>query len=269
MNYSFMTFSCPELTLDEVLSLATELGYTGIEPRLGSGHKHGVEIDTDSETRNNIKEKVAQSGIELACLATSCKYADPETVQENIETTQKTIELAAAIDCPRIRVFGGVIPDGISREDAISAVTEALKTIADTAEKHKVTVCFETHDHWCDPKHVAEVIKRVDNPYIAVNWDIMHPVRIAKVTMDDAFNTLKPWIRHLHVHDGITTEDGGLVMKPIGEGIIDHRRALELLTKNDYQGYISGEWINWEPYETHLPRELAIMKKYEQEIGNK
>jgi len=31
-----------------------------------------------------------------------------------------------------------------------------------------------------------------------------------------------------------------------------------------YEGYLSGEWINWsDPYEAHLPRELATMKSYE------
>ena len=43
MKYSFMSFSCPELTLDEMLSMAKEFGYDGIEPRISSNHRHGVE----------------------------------------------------------------------------------------------------------------------------------------------------------------------------------------------------------------------------------
>ena len=35
----------------------------------------------------------------------------------------------------------------------------------------------------------------------------------------------------------------------------------------DYPGFISGEWINWEPYEQHLPRELATLKGYEKELS--
>ena len=40
MKYSFMSFSCPELKLEEILKLAQKYGYEGIEPRIGSGHKH-------------------------------------------------------------------------------------------------------------------------------------------------------------------------------------------------------------------------------------
>lgn len=80
--------------------------------------------------------------------------------------------------------------------------------------------------------------------------------------MDDAFETLRPWIEHVHFHDGVTTADR-LQMVPIGTGEIDHRRAVQLLQAMPYTNYLSGEWINWEPWETHLPRELAVMRGYE------
>ena len=104
-------------------------------------------------------------------------------------------------------------------------------------------------------------MKRVDHPAIAVNWDIMHPVHGAGVSMDHAFEALKPWIRHVHFHDG-GTQEGKWGLVPIGEGDIDHRRAVQLLHSVGYDGFLSGEWIGWEPYETHLPRELATMKRY-------
>lgn len=31
--------------------------------------------------------------------------------------------------------------------------------------------------------------------------------------------------------------------------------------------FLSGEWIDWEPYATHLPRELATLKRLERENG--
>ena len=54
---------------------------------------------------------------------------------------------------------------------------------------------------------------------------------------------------------------------PIGTGGYDHRRTLELLQNASYTGYLSGEWINWEPPLTHLPRELAAMRAYEAELA--
>jgi sugar phosphate isomerase/epimerase len=265
-----MTFSCPELSLDEVIELAEKLGYDSFEPRIGSGHKHGVETDADQETRKQIKEKVVASKIELSCLATSCNYSNPETCAQMVKDTLAAIELASDVGCKRLRVFGGPIPEGISREQAIDAVAEALKSVAPLAEEKNVAVCLETHDDWCNPEHVAAVIKKVDSPAIAVNWDIMHPVRTAEKTMDSAFETLKPWIKHCHIHDGVWVgEDKSLSLKPIGQGMVDHKRAIELLSQMGYEDALSGEWINWAgfPYEQHLPHELATLKEIESSLN--
>jgi sugar phosphate isomerase/epimerase len=91
----------------------------------------------------------------------------------------------------------------------------------------------------------------------------MHPIRAGRITMDEAYAIVRPWIGHVHFHDGSASLDK-LELLPIGQGDIDHRRAVQLLEGMPYTGYLSGEWINWEPYEVHLPRELAAMKAFEQ-----
>ncbi|MFH1008561.1 MAG: sugar phosphate isomerase/epimerase family protein [Candidatus Latescibacterota bacterium] len=258
----FMTFSTPHLSLPEVLEYAGRYGYNGIEPRLDEGHAHGIEVAATSEQRAAIKQRVADSGIALACLATSLKYADPDRTETMIRQTHERIDLAGDVGAPAMRVFGGQIPEGINREQAIDLLAESLGAVAGHADDRGVTLCLETHDDWCDPTHVAEVVAGVNHPAIAVNWDIMHPVRTGNATIDESFIVLKPWIRHLHVHDG---DDSGLL--PIGEGIVDHRRAIALLKTISFDGFLSGEWIDWESYAIHLPRELQTLKRYEQEVS--
>lgn len=265
MKYAFMTFSTPELTLAEVLETARRLGYDGIEPRMDSGHAHGVELGATAAERAEIAKQAADAGIPLACLATSLRYADPAAAASAVEQTHARIDLASDIGAPTMRVFGGQLAKGLVREQAIDLVSDCLAKVADHAAERDVTVCMETHDDWCDPAHVAAVLSRVDHPAVACNWDIMHPVRNDLATIDESFEALKPWIRHLHVHDG--TGDR-IELTPIGEGIIDHRRAVELLMGTGYEGYLSGEWINWDDaWEVHLPRELATLRRYEQELA--
>jgi sugar phosphate isomerase/epimerase len=263
MKYSFMSFSCPTLTFPQILEAARRFGYEGVEPRIVCGHAHGVELESRAEARRQIRAQASDAGIAIACVATSCTYADPAGTAKQIEDTRKSVELAADIGAPCIRVFGGTIAKGLSREDAVRLVADSLTQVADHARQHGVTICMETHDDWCDPNHVAAVVRRVAHPAIAVNWDIMHPVRRGNATMDSAFVALKPWIRHLHVHDGLDVGTQ-LKMVPIGTGAIDHRRAIQLLREIGYSGFISGEWIGWEDaYDVHLPREVAILRGYE------
>lgn len=266
MKYSFMTFSCPDLTLVQALTLAKKLGYDAIEPRLADGQKHGIELEIDTTRRRELRKVVADSGIPLCCIATSCMYANPAESKKEVENTRRAIDLAGDLGAPRIRVFGGQIKGGLSREQAVDLVAESLRAVAQQAKERGVIVCMESHDDWCHPDHVAQVMKKVNHPNIAVNWDIMHPVRTAHVTMDYAFQTLRPWVKHVHFHDG-KVDNNRLDLVPIGTGDIDHRLALKLLKTMPYRDYLSGEWIGWEPYEVHLPRELATMKQYEKELA--
>jgi len=265
VKYAFMSFSTTELTLSEVLAVAKRYGYDGVEPRLDANHKHGVEVSASPEQRSAMRKRVKDSGIAMACLATSLRYVDPAVTEEVLEQTRARIDLAGDLGVPCMRVFGGKIAEGVSREQAVDLVAESLGRVADHAAERGVVLCMETHDDWCNPADVAAVMQRAHHPAIAVNWDVMHPVRMKFATIEESFAALQPWIRHLHVHDGVSTN--GLVLKPIGEGEVDHRRAVGLLTSAHYDGYLSGEWIQWEdPYDLHLPRELATLKRYEQEL---
>ncbi|MFA7231289.1 MAG: sugar phosphate isomerase/epimerase family protein [Victivallaceae bacterium] len=264
MKYSFMSFSTPALTLDEMFATARRYGYAGIEPRIDSKHAHGIEVCMTPEQRKSTQARIAGGDIKIACLATSLSYADPAKTDDMITQTHERIDLAGDLAIPVIRVFGGKIPEGISREKAIDLLVSSLLKVADYAEERGVAVCLETHDDWCNPEHVAAVMQQVNHAAIRVNWDIMHPARTGKVSIKNAFDTLKPWIRHVHIHDGTLSEN--LQFVPIGAGDIDHRSALELLKSINFNGYLSGEWINWEPYDVHLPREIAIMKNYEKNL---
>lgn len=263
MKYSFMSFSTPELDSMQIAEFARKHGYEAFEARISSSHRHGLELDTPKQVVKEIRNSMEKSGVEICCIATGCSYSNPESYEENIETTKASIDLAYEAGAPLIRVFGGVIPEGISREKSFDLIVGALKKLSDYAFKKNIIICVETHDHWCVPEAVEGIMKAVDHPSVAVNWDIMHPVLREGYSIESAFNILKPWIKHVHIHDG-NMIDNKLVFLPIGEGAVDHKTAVKLLKNSGYEGYLSGEWIGWEPYELHLPRELHTMRSYEQ-----
>ncbi len=262
MKYSFMTFSTPDLSLAEVLALASEYGYDGIEPRIDAKHAHGIEVSLSQTERAAARQQAADAGIALACLATSCKFNTPDAIDDMIAQAHDRIDLAGDLGIPALRVFGGGAGPQADGGPNVDFLVQAIATVADHAAERRVTICLETHDSWSDPKRVAAALRQVDHPAIAANWDILHPVRRGFATVEDSFQALKPWIRHLHVHDG-DGPDGRMV--PMGTGIVDHRQAVQLLLSIDYQGYLSGEWINWRAPADHLPQELATLKSYEAE----
>jgi len=268
LKYAFMTASCPDLEFAEVLALARQDRYDGIELRVSNDHKHGVEFTSSLEERKIAKQDAADAGVALCCVATSCRFADPETVAAALADTHLAIDLAGDLEAPCVRIFGGVIGTGLSRDEAVDSVVRAMNDLKEHAGDRGVRLGLETHDDWCDPAHLVRVVQEVDHDAVGINWDLMHPVMTADQTIDEAFEAVKPWLVHVHFHDGYWEGEGKnkRVMAPMGEGVIDHRRALQLLHSINYDGFVSGEWIRWKPHSEYLAQELETLKSYEAEL---
>ncbi len=257
-----MSFSCPDLTLAEMLEAAAQWGYKGLEPRIDAGHAHGIETSLTPAARQAVRQQVAASPVTLCCLASSARFADPDTCGDYLDATRRELDLAADLDIPVLRIFGGHFPDTVDRAAAIDSLAEALATLTDQAEDCDTTLCLETHDAWCNPHHVVQVLEQVNHPRVAANWDVLHPVRTTEMTLAESLAILSPWIRHVHMHDA-TLAPGRIHYVPIGTGAIDHRQVIRGLQAIAYTGYMSGEWIGYTPWQEHLPDEMARLQQVE------
>lgn len=261
MKYSFMTFSCPDLNFEEVINLAVKYGYDGIELRIEANHAHGAEPDTPIEELHRMRDFAKNRGVEVACIATSCQFAKLELSEKTLEDAKRAVDMAREIGCPAIRVFAGAP----MQEETLEKMAETLIKLSDYIKTTDVIVCMETHDYSSDIYLVEKLMKLVNRENIAVNWDFMHPTLRMGTPIEEVYKVLKPWIRHCHIHDGVLNERRNCVFLPMGTGKVDHNKALELLKKDNYSGYLSGEWINWnEP--NYLEKELKSLKDIERSI---
>jgi len=266
MKFCFMTWVCPEWEVPTLIAKCREYGYQGVEFRVECDHKHRVELEASPDYLRWVRESFAEAGLETPCIATSQRFSsnDPSERQEQIDLARRYIDLAATVGAPIIRVFGGPIPEGVSRESATKYMAEALREVGAHAAQCDVLVGLETHDHFSRAQDAVAVIEETNHPNIRCLWDIMHPITHGE-TMTEAFSYVKPHVIHCHIHDG-KKEDGNIVLTFPGEGIVDHRQAMELLHTINFQGYLSGEFINWLPPEVVLPRYAEILSHYLEDI---
>ncbi|MEK8129091.1 sugar phosphate isomerase/epimerase [Paenibacillus filicis] len=261
MKYAFNSASCPELSLDELIQTARIYDYQGLELRSGIGHRHGVELTAGQMEKSRLRTLLADSEIEICCLSISNTFSKPVEVGYQIGETMSYLELASSLSIPNVRVFCGRIPADGSRETSRESIIDALYSLGEVAGDCGVRLVVETHDHWSDPRLMAEIMREVNRPQVAVAWDVIHTEREGQAGPEEVYETLGPWIQHVHFHDGLRRLDR-LHYRPIGTGEFDQLRIARVLVKAGYQGYVSGEWYNWEPYEIHLPRELAAWKRF-------
>jgi len=269
MQISFMTWACPNWSLNEVLTGAIKYGYDSVEPRVEAKQKHGIELDTTKKQRKEIRASFEDMGVAMSCLATSRTFSMADSAQrrESVELTKRYVDLAKDVGCRHIRIFGGGTPEGQDFAAVKSYVAEAVSECAIHAGQAGVYLCFETHDSYCHSADALEVITMADHPHAAICWDVMHPFRVGE-TMQQAFDNVKAHVRHCHVHDGVRPEDGGAggwELALMGEGDIPHLEAFRLLAGIGFEGAMSGEWINFLPPDEILPHDARVMRQYRQE----
>jgi len=241
MRLAFMTWACPNWTAEQIVEAAKRYGYEGVEFRLSVNHAHGVEIDTDKEQRSLVRRIFRDNGLTIACLASGVRFssADENERRKMVEQAKKEIELAADLECSCIRVFGGNLPQNVSREDAHRYIADCLRELGEFAAPHRVFVCLETHDAFSQAKHATEVVKLADHPNVAIVWDIRHPLAHGE-TMQEAFEYVKPFVKHCHIGDRKRV-DGKWQFAHIGDGEIPVGEAIKLLQTIDFKGFLSFE----------------------------
>ena len=102
MTLSFSTLGCPKLSFRDVLSLAKELGYNGIELR---GIMQTIDApDLKEFSEENYKatlERLEQLGLEIPILTSACKLYREEKWDATLKLAKRYVDMAKRIAIPR------------------------------------------------------------------------------------------------------------------------------------------------------------------------
>ncbi len=237
MKISFMTFACPEWSLDEVIDAAGRYGYHGVEFRCDAKHAHGLEVYIGDNERKAIARKLEKADIEICCLATSLQFAR-EVVHDEAPAR---IKLAADLGCPALRVFCGPPPTEMDDDTLIRTVAENLRAIATLAEQSQVQLWLETHDRMSKATLAAPAVRMANHPNVGLNYDNMHPYRQGE-PLETTLAQVDGLVRHTHFHDAINAPDK-VIVTPFGKGQMPLDEMFTGLLDMGYDGYISGEWF--------------------------
>ena len=110
-----------------------------------------------------------------------------------------------------------------------------------------MTVLLETHGDFSGSDDILKVMEGVSHPNIALVWDIANMWTITKESPSLVYAKLKKYIRHTHIKDAKLIGDK-LEYKLLGQGEVPIFEAIDILSKDNYQGYYSFEWEKlWHP----------------------
>ena len=229
MKLSFSTRGWPGLSFEEMLEVALEMGFSGIEvynlqstpallERGGEFHKYNV-----AATARTLREKK----LSIPCFDTSL---DISKCPEAVESAKALMEVARDGGVPYV-----VVCALTDNEDAVfSALTELLPV----AEENEVTVLVKTSGIYSDTARLRNMLDRFASDRLAALWDVHHPYRDMGESGDDTIKNLGSYVCHVHLRD---SDDNG-AYQLIGEGTMPIDDVMRALSSVNYDAYISLEW---------------------------
>lgn len=249
MKIGVSTLGCPDWTLDQILSRCKAYGYQGIEWR-----GLGPDLDLTQSPAFATPAAVARTrqghrdaGLEICGVDSSARLADVDAAAwaGHLDHARRMIDLAAALDAPFVRVFGGDGSADEPRAVTASRVADRLLLLGEYAQQAggSVSVVLETHDAFSTGVQVAEVLSQAQHPRVGALWDLHHPYRQGELPQQ-TWAALGPYVRQTHIKD---SHPGGTYCL-LGEGDIPIRDMLRLLAQGGYQGWVNLEWEKrWVP----------------------
>ena len=245
MKIAFSTLCCPNYEWKEIFSMATDLGFDGIEVR------HIQEDEAKSPFRYDKCDETAETlkklKIEIPCLSTGGCLKLNELWDETKAEILTYISIASKLGTKYIRILGDLHESPESEVDD-AVICERIKEIAPEAEKHNITLLVETNGVYANTERLCSLLNSVASDNVAALWDVHHPYRFFGETPETTLTNLGAYIKHVHVKDSVMTEDGKVEYKIIGEGDLPLNDIMLALKSINYEGYVTLEWVKrWYP----------------------
>lgn len=261
MKISFSTLSC-SWPLEDIVKRAAEIGYEGIEVRGIQDVMFLPKIQAFlPENISGTKRLLKDYNIEICGLGTSCRFDDPQKLEASIDEGKQSIDLAAELGCPYIRVFGDAVNRELSYEGTVLQITNSLYELGEYSNGKDVIVLLETHGSFSKSDMVRNVIEKVKHPNVAVLWDIEHPFKHGE-SIRGTYDNIGKYVRHLHIKDAVTSGEEVRLCN-IGEGNIPIRECISLLNEKGFDGYVSLEWEQkWKPYLEPIDKAVVTYYNY-------
>jgi sugar phosphate isomerase/epimerase len=251
-----------QLTVDEFLVKAKELGYEGV--MLVAKRPHVSPHDYDKAARARLKAKIDSLGLTLVGLAGYTDFTagidKPGIPNAEIQATWvgEIAELANDLGTKMVRVFTGYERPGIPYDKQYAEVVTGLKMAGKLAAKYDVTLAVQNH-HDIALHHDAMywLLKEVNLPNVMAGWDAWSPTLegLSREELRQSILKMKPFIVNTIAADYVThprfsyvnnltnyqAEQAVMRAVPMGQGIIDYKTWFNTLKEIGYQGWVVYE----------------------------
>lgn len=262
MRIAFSTIACPFYGPEQMAEAARAHGYDGVELYAAWGRT----LTPDLLAAELARVRRALRGVPIVCLNSFATLGQPDPVERAASeaTLALAIELAAELECPLVKAFGGDVPDGVSREEVAATGAELLARASARAGRLGVTCVVETHDGFCRGRDLAALLALAPPAATGALWDVHHPVRMGEA-VEETDDAIGERVAHVHVKDAVAS-GAGWRFTALGEGALPIPELLTKLAGRGFDGAVSVDYEKlWHPAldepEDSLPQHARVLRR--------
>lgn len=166
---------------------------------------------------------------------------DPNRIEEFQAGVPKAIEYAKALGCSQVNCLAGIVPDGVTEQDAHNAFVINLRFAAQALKTEGIALVIEAINTRDIPgfflnttEQAKAVIKEVGSDNISVQYDIYH-MQIMEGDLTPTMSANIGQIAHVQLADNPGRHEPGT-------GEINYPFVLKHLDDLGYQGWVGCEY---------------------------
>lgn len=275
------------LGLRDGLKKSKELGADGVQIYAVSGEMDPANLTPGA--RKELRDYIASLDLQISALCGDLGghgFQDQTVNAAKIEKSKRILDLAVELGSSVVTTHIGVVPE--DRNGSIyQTMLQACEELGVYASSLGAYFAVETGPE--TSAHLKSFLDNLSTKGVSVNFD---PANMVMVTGDDPVQgvyTLKDYIVHTHVKDGIRLRQadprevyGSLGYKPmtheniaeaatsgdsyrelaLGEGHVDFARYFGALQEIGYKGYLTIEREVGDQPEKDIASAIAFIQKY-------
>ncbi|MFD0695201.1 sugar phosphate isomerase/epimerase family protein [Paenibacillus sp. GCM10027628] len=275
------------LDLHEGLKKSKELGADGVQIYAVKGEMDPANLSPTA--RKELKAYIDSLGLQISALCGDLGGHGFQEKQANplkIEKSKRILDLAVELGTKVVTTHIGVVPNDVN-DRVYDSMQRACEELGVYAKSMGAYFAVETGPETA--VHLKQFLDSLSTDGVSVNFD---PANMVMVTGDDPVQgvyTLKDYIVHTHVKDGIRLRQvdprevyGALGYEPmsheriaeaaasgptyrelaLGDGHVDFSRYFQALTDIGYTGYLTIEREVGEQPEVDIAKAIAFINQY-------
>ena len=249
MKFAFSTNAYRQHSLEESIASIKNAGYSALEIMCDTPHAYPPLTDERIlQIKNKLKNnEMSISNLNGFMLCAIQDFHHPSWIEDSIEFRNKRIEhtknciiLADKLNAKTVSTQPGGPIEGVPKEKDLKIFETGIKKLIPLLEQTKVKLLIEPEPNLLieNSGQFLEFMKRIDNDFIKLNFDIGHFFCVNEDPADLILK-LEQFIEHVHLED-ISKDRVHNHLIP-GRGVINFEKIFENLEKIRYKGFITIE----------------------------